>query len=473
MSIPILIVVLYMALMFSVSFFTSCKKKNSSSDDFLLAGRNLPSILVACMVTGSAIGGVSTVGVSQNAFQSGISAGFYTVAWALGALFAGLFLVEKIRASNLKTPNQMFRAVYGDAFATVVLIVFILAMTMNVGNQLISAGSILTGLIPQMDLKTAMVCSTVLFIGIALIGGMWGAAVSNLINVIIIYVGILLCVVTLYTMQGGVAAMDSLLPQEGHFWWHPVKGVGTVTVVAWLINLCVSCINSGSIFQTVVSAKTPREGRKGILLAALFIAPSGFLCALLGVACRALFPELGNTQLVLPTILQLVPSWAAGLCLAGLWAAVVSTAIAIIMGIGLMASQDLVVKFFAPNMSERGQIITARACMVVLGLIGMFIGMNLSSIVGTMMAALSLMTPLSVLIVGFFLLPPKFSRKSTCWWAWGMGSAAYLSCTFINTSWKIGGQAIYTTLLFTLIGYAISLAVDKRLAQQIKFAEKG
>lgn len=471
MSVMIIIVIAYMAVMFLVSAIASRVKKSKNSDDFLLAGRGLPVILIACMVTGSAVGGVSTVGVAQNAFKFGLSAGFYNVAWAIGALLAGLFLVQKIRATGLSTPNQMFKSVYGDAFATVVLIVFILAMTMNIGNQLVSAGSILTGILPSMSLNTAMICSTALFIGIALIGGMWGAAVTNLVNVIVIYVGIAVCVIVLYTTNGGFGGMNAALPQEGYDWWSPVKGAGTVTIVAWIINLCVSCVNSGSIFQTVVSAKSPKDGKKGILLAALFIAPCGFLCALLGIGCRALYPELADTKLVLPTILQAVPQWVAGLCLAGLWAAVVSTAIAIIMGIGLMASKDLIVKYFAPNMGEKNRILTARFCMVALGLVGMLIGMRLSNIVGTMMAALSLMTPLSVLIVGFFLLPPRLSRKSTCWWAWGMGSAAYLACTFINTGWKIGGQAIYTTLLFTLLGYTISLLVDKRLAQQIKYVE--
>ena len=464
------VVIAYMILMFGLSIYASRRKKAQDSDDFLLAGRRLPALLVACMVTGSAIGGVSTVGVAQNAYSHGMSAGFYTVAWAIGALFAGLFLAQKIRATGLPTPNQMFKAVYGDAFSSVILLVFISAMTVNIGNQLISAGSILTGIIPSMPLRTAVICSSVLFIGIALIGGMWGAAITNLVNVIVIYIGIITCAVSLYAF-GGAGDIRAALPQEYPYWWHPVRGMGTLAIISWLINLCVSGINSGSIFQSVVSAKTPREGRKGIFLAALFIAPSGFLCALLGVACRAKFPNISDTKLVLPTILSAVPPWAAGLCLAALWAAVVSTAVSIIMGLGLMASKDLIIKYFLPDASEKAKVWIARACMVGLGLVGMLIGMNLTSIVGTMMSALSLMTPLSVLIVGFFLLPPRFSRKSTCWWTWGLGSTAYLTCTFVNTSWKIGGQSIYTTLLFTLLGYIISLLVDKRPAEQIQFVE--
>ncbi|MPM90781.1 hypothetical protein SDC9_137903 [bioreactor metagenome] len=123
-------------------------------------------------------------------------------------------------------------------------------------------------------------------------------------------------------------------------------------------------------------------------------------------------------------------------------------------------------------MPEKRQVLISRLVMIGMGAIGLFVGMRLTNLISTIMAALSLMTPLAILMIGFFLLPPKFSRKSTCWWSWGMGSAAYLACTFINPAWKIAGQVIYTTLVFTVLGYIISLLVDQRLAKKIGYVEK-
>ena len=63
---------------------------------YLLAGRGLPTVVVATMLAGLAVGGASTIGVAERAYSVGISAGWYNAAWAAGALLPEARLVTPL-----------------------------------------------------------------------------------------------------------------------------------------------------------------------------------------------------------------------------------------------------------------------------------------------------------------------------------------------------------------------------------------
>ena len=79
MEIAIAILVVYMVSIVLISAFAgklSKKVSNKTLAGFLLAGQSMPWWLVAFMVCGIAVGGASTVGVAQNAYTAGMSAGW-------------------------------------------------------------------------------------------------------------------------------------------------------------------------------------------------------------------------------------------------------------------------------------------------------------------------------------------------------------------------------------------------------------
>ena len=75
MSIQLVIVVVYIALLFGISLWVK-HKADAGSAAFLLAGRKLNTILVAVNVTGLAVGAASTVGVAHRDFSVGLAAGW-------------------------------------------------------------------------------------------------------------------------------------------------------------------------------------------------------------------------------------------------------------------------------------------------------------------------------------------------------------------------------------------------------------
>lgn len=89
MNIPLLIVILYVLLLFCISIYVSYGQKKDSENFLLYKGKNNAFVVVAS-IAGLAIGGASTIGIAENAFTVGLSAGWYDTAWAIGSILASL-----------------------------------------------------------------------------------------------------------------------------------------------------------------------------------------------------------------------------------------------------------------------------------------------------------------------------------------------------------------------------------------------
>ena len=64
MNIPFLIVCAYIALLFGISYFAQ-RLASGSVANYVLAGRKLTTPLITVSIVGLAVGGASTIGVSE------------------------------------------------------------------------------------------------------------------------------------------------------------------------------------------------------------------------------------------------------------------------------------------------------------------------------------------------------------------------------------------------------------------------
>ena len=69
-------------LLFGISIYVSRKQKKDKNDFLIYKGKN-NTFIVAASISGLAIGGASTIGIAENAFTVGLSAGWYDTAWAI------------------------------------------------------------------------------------------------------------------------------------------------------------------------------------------------------------------------------------------------------------------------------------------------------------------------------------------------------------------------------------------------------
>ena len=110
MNIPLLIVILYVLLLFGI--YVSYSQKKDSENFLLYKGKN-NAFVVAASIAGLAIGGASTIGIAENAFTVGLSAGWYDTAWAIDAVVSSMLAVRYLRRSQYTTISGLVRDLYG------------------------------------------------------------------------------------------------------------------------------------------------------------------------------------------------------------------------------------------------------------------------------------------------------------------------------------------------------------------------
>jgi len=459
-NIPLMIVCIYILILIVISLYSSRLIKGTSLG-FLLANREWPYWMVAAMLTGLAVGGASTLGCAQSAYDVGLSAGWYDVAWAFGALLMGFFGASVWRKMNITTIPEMLGNYYTDSSRIIgVLVQFIIVMVVTC-LQFVAGGALLSVMLPQyFSLITGMILTAVIFVGISLTGGLWAGGLANLLNVVVIWVGVTIGMFASWSKAGGTSIIISNLPKEIPY-FSLFKGLGFGVLLAWFIVMATQCFSMQAVEQTAFAAKDGKEAKKGFILAALIMAPLGFFSAYIGIAAKSLYPNIPSVQ-ALPTIIMSIGPWLAGLVLSGLWAADISTGVSLLIGSSTLIERDLYewslerknIKVDVKKALNRSRII-----VLFLGVLGFFMALGATSILKTLLIGLSLTAPFTIIFL-FTAYLPKFCKKSAAFWTIFVGTMIVI-CWGLFPGIRVLPHPIYLEWIICLPLFVIICLIDK------------
>lgn len=463
MNISFFIVVIYIILLFVISAFAK-KFASKNSENFILAGRNLTTMLVAVTITGVAVGGASTIGVAERAYNVGLAAGWYNVAWAAGAILMGIFAASKYRALNVSTVPELFEKYYDAKGRIICVIGQIIIQIAATSLQYVAGGAILASMLPTVfTFKTGMITSAIVFIGITFIGGMWSASISNILNVSLIYIGITIAAITTISSQGGINTIAAKLPSDIPY-FSPISGLGWIVIASWLVVMITQSLSMQYTVQISCSAKTEKAARNGFIIGGLLILPIGFLSAFLGISAKAAFPGI-NATLALPKIILSLNPVLAGIILAALWAADVSTACNLLLGSATLFSQDVYKRFINPNVSEKSFMNITKSFVVILGALTFTLALTIAGILKTLMVALSLSTAFTVVFL-FTVYFPKLCRKNSAFYTTFVGIVILVLWQFVPAI-RIVPDVIYLEWIGCTVTFLLTPVIDKTTISDI------
>jgi SSS family solute:Na+ symporter len=461
--IPLLIVIFYIFLLFLITWSTR-RLSRGGMVSYLLAGRGLPSWVVAPLLTGLAIGGASTIGVAERAYNSGIAAGWYNAAWAAGAVLVGLIAARRYRQMEVTTIPELFERHYSTAGRVVGVIGQLLLQVVITSLQYVAGGAILSSLLPDVfSFQSGMFVTAVVFVGITLIGGFWAAGLTNIINVIFIYIGVLLGAILAIGKIGGLDKFILNFPPG--YPGFDLGALGWSLVLAWFLVMCTMTFSVQSVVQISFAAKDASSARRGFILGGLVILPVGFISALIGMAATVLHPGIIPTEALPRTVLSLSPV-VAGIVLAGLWAADVSTASALLVGSATLVVGDLIKRFWNPDLSVKGERMVSRLAVLLLSVFTYILAVSVQGILQTLLIGLTLTTAYT-LITLMTLFWPRVCRRSHAVWTLivaMMALAAWLVFPGIPAffaRWNLP-HPIYFCWMVSIVTFVLVAVFDKR-----------
>jgi len=461
--IPLLIVCLYIVFLYVITWATR-RLSRGGMIAYLLAGRGLPYWVVAPLLAGLAVGGASTIGVAERAYNSGISAGWYNAAWAAGAILVGLTVARRYRQMEVATLPELFERHYSVSGRVIGVVGQLVLQIVITSLQYVAGGAILSSLLPDVfTFKTGMFVTAVVFVGITLIGGFWAAGLTNIINVVLIYAGVLLGAVIAVGRIGGWGELMARIPSS-----HPGFDLGAIgwgLIIAWFIVMCTMAFSVQSVVQISFAAKDSRSAQKGFILGGLIILPVGFISAVIGLAATVLHQGIVATEALPKTVLSLSPV-VAGIVLAGLWAADVSTASALLVGSATLVVGDIIKRFIAPRLKEKEEKLVSRISVFILSIFTYLLAISVSGILKTLLIGLSLTTAYTLLTI-MTLFWPKVCRRSHAAWTLIVSMAALASwLVFPQVSYFFKSislpHPIYFCWIVSLVTFFFISLIDRR-----------
>ena len=313
------------------------KVKATSGVEFSLSGRKASSLNVFGAITGTLVGGASTIGTAQLAFLYGLSAWWFTLGAGLACLFLGLFIAVPLRQSQAQTIPEFIAQYHGERVRTAASLFTAIGMFIQIVAQLLACGAVLAVLF-NLSIVASATISMLLVAFFTLGGGMKSAGLTGMVKMILIYLTMAVAGLVALSLAGGWRGLTDGLAA----WpWFSMFGYGVKEGVSDLVSMLVGVISTQTYLQAVFSAQNSAVARRGSLLSAALIPPLGLFGILVGLYMRQTMPEM-ESALALPTFIMLhLPSGFAGIAFATLLIAAVGTAAGLALGVATTLKVDL------------------------------------------------------------------------------------------------------------------------------------
>lgn len=464
MNIPLIIVILYVLLLFGISFYVSNKQKKDGDSFLLYKGKN-GIFVVASSIAGLAIGGASTIGIAENAFTVGLSAGWYDTAWAIGAVITAFLAVKYLRRSGYSTISALVNEMYGKKTSFIMVVSMCIIQSGIIALQYKAGGSILAALLPEIfTTESGTFFSFIIFMLVAMIGGMGSVSLTNVLNLILIYVGVIVATVIVLSGHGGWSAIQTLVAAEPEVpYMSLTEGMGWIGIISWIIVMIGNTNSVQGVVQIGLTGKDDRSAKWGYIIGAVLMVPVGFICALLGVASKALLPEAAAAE-ALPKILMSIPPVLGGITLSGLWAADMGTGCSMIVGLSTTVSSDIVYRLPVGQKLQNRKAAVNKIIVVLSSIVTYLIATQMGAILGAMQKALSLAIGTSFIVIGA-LLAPKFSSRKAGFWTILASIIAIILWNFIPSLTGVFKSVGIFMVIVCGVVFMIISAVDKDKVQ--------
>lgn len=353
-------------------------RRIKSASDFSVGGRAITAPLVVGTIMGTLVGGASTIGTSQLAFNYGLSAWWFTLGAGIGCLLLGLFLAKPLRESGATTGPGFLAEVYGDKAGLLASIFSSAGIFLNIIAQILAAVALITSISPMAPFAAALT-AVFLVITYVIFGGVWGTGLVGTLKVFLLYISMVVVGVTAFHLAGGIPGyLNAFEP----FPWFSLFGRGMGVDLAAVFSMVVGVLSTQTYLQAMFSGKNVRESRLGAVISGLIIPPIGIAGILVGMYMRSSFPGIESREALPLFVLNFLPDWLGGIIIATLLVAVIGTGAGLVLGVSTMLSQDIFKNFFYPAASERQVLLFSRMSIIGVTVLTLFfVAGNMNSLI--------------------------------------------------------------------------------------------
>ncbi|MCD6062036.1 MAG: sodium-solute symporter [Moraxellaceae bacterium] len=369
-------VVAYLAISLLIGLAAATKVHNAR--DYVVAGRNLPMVMVLAMVFATWFGAETVLGISATFLDEGFRG---LISDPLGAslclVLFGLIFARPLYRMNLLTLGDFFRARYNHKTELVLSICIVISYLGWVAAQMTALGLVFNVLTQgEISVAQGTVIGASVVIFYTLFGGMWSVAITTFVQMILIIIGLIYIAWVAGDMAGGFGTVVSQAHAEGKFSFLPTADL--LDIVGWiaaLVTLALGSIPQQDVFQRVNSSKNEKVAVWGTTLGGIsyffFAAVPLFIAYSAKIIDPAMVASVGakDSQLILPTLVMNHMSVFAQIVFFGaLLSVIMSTASGTLLAPAVTFSENIV-RHSVKGMTDNQLLWVTRGTVLVFGIL--------------------------------------------------------------------------------------------------------
>ena len=441
----LIIVIGYLVGMLVIGYVVG-KLKIKNADDYMVAGRRMGVFMVAFSLSANNIGGGSTTGLAGKAFTSwGMSAVWYVLAASI-AMIPLAYFAPKIRKTMAVTIPEVVGRRFGKFSSGFSAILNILALFCLTSSQIAASGSVVS-VLTGIDTRICLLIAGLVVILYTTFGGMIADQISDLVQFIIILVGLAIATPFVIKGCGGWSTIASKLPGDQLSF----TKIGWVAIIGYIFNYFCTFLSGPEMISRFESAKDEKTAQRASLVSAVLMAAMAIFPTLLGLAALSVSDTLGNissnsammavTQTYAPTIIT-------GIVSAAIISATMSSADSNLLCMSTMIINDLFLPYSGKKLDGMKEVRATRICNIICCIVAVFIsffGINIVTM-NTFAFAIRCAGPFAA--YGLGLVIPRATKHS--------GQISIITGTIGVIIWQvISGGGFYLGVLPVVFGCAV------------------
>ena len=389
-------------------------RRNTQADDFYLGGRKLGPLVTAMSAEASDMSSYLLMGLPGLAYISGIAdVGWTAIGLALGTYANWLLVSRRIRLYSSKigafTLPDFFAKRYGDdrhiltCIAAVIIIIFFVPYT---ASGFAACGKLFSTLF-GMDYTLAMLLSAAVIVLYCTLGGFLAVSTTDLVQSITMTAALIIVVIFGAIASGGFGAViNSARELPGYLSMvqtyaadtassRPYNALSILSTLAWGLGY----FGMPHILLRFMAIEDESKLKLSRRIASIWVVISMAVAVFIGIvgynmSMSGIIPVLegSSSETVIIQIASamsthgILPALTAGIILAGILAATMSTADSQLLAASSSISQNLVQEFGRKTLSARSSLIIARVTVIVISLIAIVLAGNPDSSIFTIVS---------------------------------------------------------------------------------------
>ena len=388
--------IVFYAVIFYIGLYAGKVRKSDTTDEVILAGRNIPLFIAVFTMSATWVGGGYINGSAEYAMSDGLAWVQAPWGYAMSLIIGGIFFARKMRRYEFTTLIDPLRQRFGIKMGAVLSLPAVTAEIFWTAAILTALGTTF-GTVLGLDFNTSIILSAVIAITYTAIGGLWAVAFTDIIQLILLLGGLVLVLpFALVHVGGWDMAWDSYQASKGIFaslfppmdgWRHEEWGNHYWLWWDSMLLLMLGGIPWQVYFQRVLASKDEKTAMWLSIIAGFVCIAAAIPAIMIGIigdvvsweAAGAPHPE--EPALVLPYVIRyLTNPVVATIGLGAIAAAVMSSVDSSILSASSMTSWNVYRPLFRPRITSEQLSKVLKRVIWIIGITATLLALQVRSV---------------------------------------------------------------------------------------------